>query len=54
MSKKVVLGTIKRGTVKIYSEKQMRYLEMQRIDHTHFVYKNGKLVRKVRHGENYE
>jgi hypothetical protein len=55
MSKKVILGTIKRGKVKIYTEKQMRYLHFQHIDHTHFVYdKNGKLVRKERHGENYE
>lgn len=54
MSKKVVLGTIKRGKVKIVSEEQMHYLHLKNIDHTHFVYKNGKLVRKVRHGENYE
>lgn len=55
MSKKIILGTIKRGKVKIYSEKQMRYLEFKKIDHTHYVYnENGKLVRKVRHGENYE
>lgn len=54
MSKKIVLGTIKRGKVKIYTEKQLHYLEMNHIDHTHFVYKNGKLVKKVRHGSNYE
>lgn len=54
MAKKVVLGTIKRGKVKIYSEKQMHYLDMENIDHTHFVYdEHGKLIRKVRHGENY-
>jgi hypothetical protein len=54
MGKKVVLGTIKQGRIKIYSEKQMHYLHMEHIDHTHYVYKNGKLVKKVRHGENYE
>lgn len=33
----------------------MHYLEMNKIDHTHFVYdKNGNLVAKHRHGENYE
>lgn len=55
MSKKIILGTIKRGKVKVYSESQMHYLEMNKIDHTHFVYnEKGQLVRKVRHGENYE
>ena len=50
-----VLGTIRKGKIKIVSEKQMHYLEMNHIDHTHFVYnENGKLIRKVRHGENYE
>jgi hypothetical protein len=43
-----VLGTIKRGRVKVRSAKQMRYLHVNRIDHTHFVRKGGKL-RKVRH-----
>lgn len=52
---KTVLGTIKRGKIKVYSEKQMHYLHFKDIDHTHFVYnKGGRLVKKVRHGENYK
>jgi len=43
-SKKKLLGTIKRGKVKIYSPKQMRYLHWQEIDHTHFKYKDGKRI----------
>ncbi len=42
------LGTIRRGKVKIKSQKQMRYLHVHHIDHTHFVRRKGKL-RKVRH-----
>lgn len=50
-----VLGTIKRGKIKVVSEEQMHYLHLKNIDHTHYVYnKKGKLVKKVRHGENYE
>jgi len=45
---KRILGTIRRGRVKIRSRKQMRYLHAHRIDHTHFVRRKGK-VRKVRH-----
>lgn len=45
MSKKgKVLGTIKRGRVKIRSAKQMRFLHQFRIDHTHFT-KSGKKKR---------
>lgn len=44
-----VLGTIKRGKVKITSKKQIAYLHVHEIDHTHFVCRNGKIVRKVRH-----
>lgn len=43
-----VLGTVRRGKVKIRSRRQMRFLEARHIDHTHFVRRKGKL-RKVRH-----
>lgn len=44
------LGTTHRGSQKVYSERQMGYLEAHHIDHTHFVYdENGRLVRKSRH-----
>lgn len=49
MTKRRPLGTIKRGRVKVYSKKQMAFLHYARIDHTHFVYRGGRLVRKKRH-----
>lgn len=48
MTKGRVLGTIRRGKVKVRSKKQMRLLHVRRIDHTHFVRRKGRL-RKVRH-----
>lgn len=30
-----ILGTVKRGRVKIRSKRQMRFLHNERIDHTH-------------------
>jgi hypothetical protein len=44
-----ILGTVKRGKVKIYSDKQMKYLHFKKLPHTHFVYRGNKLVKKVRH-----
>lgn len=44
-----VLGTTERGQRKIYSQEQMGYLHSNRIDHTHFVWRSGRLVRKKRH-----
>lgn len=44
-----VLGTIRRGRTKVYSARQMAYLHAHGIDHTHFVYRRGRLVKKVRH-----
>ena len=44
-----ILGTIKKGKVKIRSKKQMGFLHYARIDHTHFKYKGKKLVKKSRH-----
>lgn len=41
-----VLGTIKRGRVKIRSRRQMRYLHEYRIDHTHYVRRKGKLIKR--------
>lgn len=41
-----VLGTIKRGKVKIYSKKQMAFLHAKHLPHTHYVYKNGKVIKK--------
>lgn len=44
-----VLGTIKKGRVKVYSKKQIGYLHHNKIDHTHYKYRGGKLVAKKRH-----
>jgi hypothetical protein len=41
---KRILGTIKRGKVKIRSAKQMRFLHWAKIDHTH-ISKDGKVTR---------
>jgi len=40
------LGTVKRGKVKIYSEKQMKYLHFKELPHTHYKYVGGKLIKK--------
>lgn len=48
MKKGRVLGTTRRGRRKIRSPKQMRYLHQNKIDHTHFVRRKGR-IRKVRH-----
>jgi hypothetical protein len=45
---KRVLGTIKRGKVKITSMKQIKYLEVKKLPYTRFVYRKGKLIKKVR------
>ncbi len=39
-----ILGTVRRGRVKIRSQRQMRFLEAHHIDHTHIT-KSGKKVR---------
>ena len=44
-----ILGTIKRGKVKVYSQKEMAYLHYKKLDHTHYKYKGNRLVAKVRH-----
>ncbi len=44
-----VLGTTRRGKTPITSKEQLGYLHFQELDHTHFSYKNGKIVRKSRH-----
>lgn len=41
-----ILGTVRRGKVKITSEKQMRFFHVHKIDHTHFVRKKGKIIKK--------
>ena len=41
-----VLGTVKRGKVKITSEKQMKFLHFKKLAHTHFKYVDGHLVKK--------
>ncbi len=46
--KRRILGTVRRGRVKVRSTKQMKYLHVHHIDHTHFVRRKGR-VRKVRH-----
>lgn len=43
---KGVLGTTHRGKRKIKSEKQMKYLHAHKIDHTHYVRKKGKIIKK--------
>jgi hypothetical protein len=40
------LGTIKRGKVKILSEKQMAYLHFKHLPHTDYVYKDSKVIKK--------
>ncbi len=47
MKKGKVLGTTRRGRVKIRSQKQIRFLEAKKLPYTKYVRKNGKL-RKVR------
>ena len=44
--KEKVLGTVRRGKVKITSEKQMKYLHFKKLPHTHFKYKNDKVIKK--------
>ncbi len=44
--KEKVLGTVRRGKVKITSEKQMRFLHFKRLPHTDYIYKNEKLIKK--------
>ena len=44
-----ILGTIKRGKVKIYSKKQMAFLHRKKIDHTHFEYRGGRIIKKSRY-----
>ena len=46
MTKKV-FGTIKRGKVKITTEKQIRFLEWKGLPYTRYVYKDGE-IKKVR------
>ncbi len=46
---KQVLGTTMRGRHPIISEAQMGYLHHNKLDHTHFVYRDGVIIRKVRH-----
>ena len=48
MRKRRVLGTIKRGTVKITSPKQIRYLEWEKLPYTRFTKKGKKVRRNVR------
>lgn len=46
---KKVLGTIRKGRTKIYSQKQMGFLHAHEIDHTHFKRRGGRIVAKKRH-----
>lgn len=43
-----VLGTIRRGKVKIYSPKEIRYLEWKKIPYTRITKKGKKVRRNVR------
>lgn len=43
-----ILGTVRRGKIKVRSKKQMAFLHAHHIDHTHYARKRGRL-RKVRH-----
>lgn len=40
------LGIVNRGKQKVRSQKQRRLLHVREIDHTHFVYRDGKVIKK--------
>ena len=44
-----ILGTRNGGKINIYSKKQMTFLHNKKIDHIHFKYSGGRVIKKIRY-----